>query len=58
MVGSNSLRLIAIYHFPNTDNDWIDKTEALLIRSILPPLNEKIPDKVNVQATVPAFDNN
>lgn len=45
-------------YFPNTDNDWIDKTEALLIRAILPPLNEKIPDKVNVQVTVPAFDNN
>ena len=45
-------------YFPNTDNDWIAKTEALLIRAILPPLNEKIPDKVNVQATVPAFDNN
>ncbi len=45
-------------YFPNTNNDWIDKTEAILIRSILPPLNEKIPDKVHVQATVPAFENN
>jgi hypothetical protein len=45
-------------YFPNTDNDWIDKTEAILIRSILPPLNEKIPDKVNIQVTIPAFDNN
>ena len=45
-------------YFPNSNNDWIDKTEAILIRSILPPLNERIPDKVNIQATLPAFDNN
>ena len=42
-------------YYASTDNTFIDKAEATLIRAILPPMNEKIPDKVNVQPAVPAF---
>lgn len=43
-------------YYPDTDNDSIDKNEIQLIRSILPPLNELIPDKIDVRPTVPAFN--
>ena len=42
-------------YYASTDNTFIDNVEATLIRAILPPMNEKIPDKVNVQPAVPAF---
>jgi hypothetical protein len=42
-------------YYASTDNTFIDETEATLIRAILPPMNEKIPDKVNVQPAIPAF---
>ncbi len=42
-------------YFPDTDNDNIDKNEAMLIRAILPPFNEQIPDKVEIMNTVSAF---
>ncbi len=42
-------------YYTSTDNSFIDKTEEVLIRAILPPMNEKIPDKVEVQQKVPAF---
>lgn len=44
-------------YFQETDNDRIDSLEVQLIRSILPPLNEAIPNRINVQPTVPAFNN-
>ena len=42
-------------YFPDTNNDNIDKNEAMLIRAILPPFNEQIPDKIEPRATVSAF---
>lgn len=42
--------------YADNDNDRIDQNEVQLIRSILPPLNEKIPDKLEVQPTVLAFN--
>ncbi len=42
-------------YYPSTDNSFIDKTEEVLIRAILPPMNEKIPNKVNIQPKIPAF---
>lgn len=42
-------------YYPETNNDLIDSLETKLIRSILPPLNEKIPDRIEIQNTVPAF---
>lgn len=42
-------------YFPDTDNDRIDRAEALLIRAIVPFYNEKIPDSISVQPTINAF---
>ncbi len=42
-------------YFPDTDNENIDKNEAMLIRAILPPFNEQIPDKIEPKTTVSAF---
>lgn len=42
--------------YADNDNDRIDQNEVQLIRSILPPLNEKIPDKLEIQPTVFAFN--
>lgn len=42
--------------YADNDNDRIDQNEVQLIRSILPPLNEKIPNKLEIQPTIPAFN--
>ena len=42
-------------YYPETNNELIDNLEIKLIRAILPPMNEKIPDRIEVQETVPAF---
>lgn len=42
---------------PDVDNSKIDSDEIQLIRALLPPLNETIPDKLEPQETVPAFNN-
>jgi len=42
--------------YSDTDNANIDSTEIQLIRAILPPLNEVIPDKIDIQNTIPAFN--
>lgn len=42
-------------YFPETDNNMIDRNEALLIRAVLPAFNEKIPDLIEVQKPVAAF---
>jgi hypothetical protein len=41
--------------FPDTDNPRIDANEALLIRAIVPPFNEVIPNICNPQEPIPAF---
>ena len=43
-------------YFPKIDNYEIDRIEAQLIRAILPPLNEKIPDRIEIQPTITAFN--
>jgi len=43
-------------YYPDTDNDNIKRNEAQLIRAILPPLNEVIPDKMDIRETIPAFN--
>lgn len=43
-------------YYPETDNDRIKALETLLIRSIVPPLNEIIPNRLEVQPTVLAFN--
>lgn len=42
-------------YFPDTDNNNIDNNEIKLIRTILPPFNEVIPDKIEIQPTISAF---
>ena len=42
-------------YYPDTDNDRIDRNEAMLIRAILPPFNETIPKKIEIRTTVSAF---
>ena len=42
-------------YFPDTDNDAIIKNEISLIRSIVPPYNEDIPNRIEEQPTVNAF---
>ena len=42
-------------YYPDTDNDNIDSNEIKLIRTILPPFNERIPDKIDIQPTISAF---
>ena len=41
--------------FPDIDNDRISANEARLIRAILPECNETIPDRIEMQTTIPAF---
>ena len=41
--------------FLDTDNDRIIRNESKLIRAILPPYNELIPDKIEIQPTTSAF---
>lgn len=43
-------------YYPDTDNDKIKNNEIKLIRSILPQYNEAIPDKIDIQESVPAFN--
>ena len=42
-------------YYPDVDNERIDQNESILIRAILPPYNEVIPDKIDIQPTIPAF---
>jgi len=42
-------------YYSDTDNEKIDQNESILIRTILPPYNEIIPDKIVIQPTRPAF---
>ena len=42
-------------YFPDTDNIAIEKNEIALIRSIVPPYNEDIPNKREEQPKVKAF---
>jgi hypothetical protein len=42
-------------YYPDTDSQRIAENEIRLIRTILPPLNEAIPDRLEIQQTVPAF---
>jgi hypothetical protein len=43
-------------YYPDTDNNRIDNNEIQLIRAIIPPLNETIPNKIDIQVTIPAFN--
>ena len=42
-------------YFPETDNDRIKQLEVTLIRSIVPPLNEDIPNRLFISPSVHAF---
>ena len=42
-------------YYPEINNEVIDNLEVKLIRAILPPFNEKIPDRIDIQDTVLAF---
>lgn len=42
-------------YFPDTDNEAIERNEIALIRSIVPPYNEDIPNKIEEQPRVKAF---
>ena len=42
-------------YFPDTNNDNIRMNEAMLIKSIWPPFNLVIPDKIDIQKTTSAF---
>lgn len=42
-------------YFADTENDRIKSNEAALIRAILPPYNEQIPDKIEIQPEIKAF---
>lgn len=43
-------------YYKDTDNDRIDRNEVQIIRAILPPMNEAIPDKLIKLPEVPAFE--
>lgn len=43
-------------YYADIDNERIEKNEIQLIRAILPQYNEVIPDKIEIQQTVPAFN--
>ena len=43
-------------YYSDIDNTQIDRNEIQLIRALLPPYNEVIPDKMNIQETAPAFN--
>ena len=47
-------KYIYIKYLPLEDNVLIDRVEAELINTILPPCNDKIPNKV-IQNTIKAF---
>lgn len=47
-------KYIYIRYLPLDDNDTIDRIEAELINTILPPCNDKIPNKM-IQRTINAF---
>lgn len=42
-------------YYPDTDNKRIIDNEAMLIRAIVPPCNETIPNKIEVKRTINAF---
>lgn len=42
-------------YYPDTENDIIEKNEIALIRSIVPPYNEDIPNRIEEQPIVNAF---
>ena len=44
-------------YYPDIDNEKIKIHEVQLIRAILPQYNEVIPDRIDVQDSVPAFNN-
>jgi hypothetical protein len=41
--------------YPDENNNRICLNETKLIRTILPPYNDSIPDNIDVQPTIPAF---
>jgi hypothetical protein len=43
-------------YYPDTNNERIKNNEIQLIRAILPQYNEVIPDQVDIQDSVPAFE--
>lgn len=49
------MRNLSYRYYADTENDRIDRNEILLIRSIFPPYNEQIPDKLDPQIEVKAF---
>lgn len=42
-------------YYPDTDNERIKANEAMLIRAIVPPFNENIPNRIEIEPTVNAF---
>lgn len=44
-------------YYPDTDNELIRSNEVKLIRAIAPEYNEEIPNKIDIQESVPAFNN-
>ena len=42
-------------YFPDVDNNAIERNEIALIRSIVPPYNEEIPNKIEEQPKINAF---
>ena len=44
-------------YYPDTNNELIRANEIKLIRAIAPEYNEEIPDKMDIQNSIPAFDN-
>lgn len=44
-------------YYPDIDNEKIKIHEVQLIRAILPQYNEAIPDRIDIQDSVPAFNN-
>ena len=43
-------------YYPDTNNELIRANEIKLIRAIAPEYNEEIPDKMDIQNSVPAFN--
>lgn len=43
-------------YYPDTDNERIKDIEVQLIRAICPQYNEVIPEKIEIQNSVPAFN--
>ena len=43
-------------YYPDTDNERIKNNEIQLIRAILPQYNEVIPDQIEIQDSIPAFN--